>query len=400
MRPALSWVAVIGLIFAGCSTSHLRGTSAQVAIGVAQMTEVRCGEAPVLGRLIPGARRQALNLPGMPDGIATTPNGRTSLVALQSGAPRIAVIDNAPSGQRLLRTISLPTYASGMTMTRDGAYALAAEGHGAVVVDVAAARSGASKALLGYLTAPRAGAGSGPGAAEVAVSPDSRYAFVTLEGAGVVAVFDLHAAIGAGFTSTGSLGSIPVGAGALGIVVSPDGRWLYEVSETGLSGSSPRKGVLNVIDSRLAILDPAKSVLARAAVPCAPVRIAVAPDSERVWVTARGGNVLLGFSASALRQDPAHALVSVTRVGEEPLGVAVADGGRKVLVADSNLGKSPLSRSAVSIIDTSSRMPALLGSIPVGQVADAISAPSTGQLAGVTSSASRQLELLSLRAIR
>ncbi len=389
----------IGIIVSGCSGG--RRSAAVVPVAVARPPSVRCGEAAVAGRRLGLAQARMLGLPGTPDGVATTPDGRTSFVAIQTGIPRIAVIDNGPSGERLLRTIVVPSYASGMKVTPDGRYVLGAAGRGAVVLDVAAAVSGARRALLGSLAAPAGVAGGGPGAAEVAVSPDSRYAFLTVEGAGVVAVFDLDAAVSHGFGSSGFLGSIPVGAGALGIAVSPDGRWLYEVSESGGARRARDRGALNVIDLRRAVSDPARSVVATAPVACAPVRVAVSSSGGAVWVTARDGNALLGFSAAALRINPSHALVSVTRVGEQPLGLAVADGGRMVLVADSNRSGSRRARSAVSVVDTASGgKPTLVGSIRSGGVADAISVPLTGEVALVTNSESKRLEALALHRLR
>jgi hypothetical protein len=64
--------------------------------------------AAVVGRSLRLAPVHTLNLPGTPDGIATTPDGRTSFLALQSGPPRIAVIDNSRFGERLLRTLTVP----------------------------------------------------------------------------------------------------------------------------------------------------------------------------------------------------------------------------------------------------------------------------------------------------
>lgn len=398
-----TWVAALGTllvafgaIVAGCSGGR-RAVAAAVSAAAAQPPSVRCGEAAVVGPSLRLVRARLLSLPGTPDGVATTPDGRTSFVAIQSGVPRIAVIDNSPSGERLLRTVVVPAYASGMRVTPNGRYVLGAAGRGAVVLDVAAARSGVGHSLLGSLAAPAGVAGAGPGAAEIAVSPDSRYAFVTLEGAGAVAVFGLDAAISDGFGAKGFLGSIPVGVGALGITVSPDGDWLYEVSESGGGRSADDRGALNVIELKRAVSDPPRSVIATAAAACAPVRVAVSAAGTTVWVTAKDANALLGFSAVALRSDPAHALVSVTRVGEQPLGLAVAGGGRLVLVADSNLSNSRRARSGVSVVETaSSGKPTLLGSIPAGKLADAISVAPTGDGALVTNSDSKQLEALAL----
>ena len=350
----------------------------------------------MLGSSLGLARAGTLRLPGTPDGIATTPDGRVSFVALQSGAPRIAVVANGPSWLRLLRTVRVPAYASGLKVTPDGRYVLGAVGGGLVVLDAAGVNAGTRHALLGSLAAPPSVVGTGPGAAEIAVSRDSRYAFVTLEAAGAVAVFDLHIAIRTGFGPRGFVGAIPVGAGALGIAASPDDRWLYEVSESAQRTSGPSRGALDVINLKTAVTDPARSVIASTAVPCAPVRLALSPAGTTVWVTAKNANALLGFSAPALRTHPALALVSVTRVGAQPLGVGVTDAGRKVLVADSNLSHSPKARSGVSVIDIASPgTPKLLGTIPTGKLADAISVRSTN-LALVTSSDSNQLDTLDL----
>jgi hypothetical protein len=55
-----------------------------------------------------------------------------------------------------------------------------------------------------------------------------------------------------------------------------------------------------------------------------------------VWVTARGSNDLLCFSAARLASDPPHALVAIVRVGEAPVGLAAVRGGSLIVVADSN----------------------------------------------------------------
>jgi DNA-binding beta-propeller fold protein YncE len=395
-------LVVISTVLTGCSGGRraAAGAAPTASTAAARPPLVPCGEAAVVGPSIRLVQPRVLSLPGAPDGVATTPDGRTSFVAIQSGVPRIAVIDNGPFGERLLRTVVVAAYVSGMTVTPDGRYVLGAAGRGAVVLDVATAMSGAGRALLGSLAAPPRVAGAGPGAAEIAVSPDSHYVFLTLEGAGAVAVFNLDAAIRQGFGSKGFLGSIPVGAGALGITVSPDGRWLYEVSESAGGRSARDRGALNVIELKRAVSDPARSVIATAAAACAPVRVAVSAAGRTVWVTAKDGNALLGFSAIALRSAPAHALVSVTRVGEQPLGLAVADGGRVVLVADSNLSNLRRARSGVSVvITTSNGSPTLLGSIPTGKLADAISVSATSDVALVTNSDSKQLEALTLNRI-
>ena len=255
-------LAGVATFCAGCSASHLapRAPSATVA-RVASIARVRCGAPAISGPRRSGPGTATLALPGAPDGIASTPDGTTSFVALQSGAPRVAIVADGVAAPRLLRTLALPGTPSGMRVTPDGRHVLAAVGDGAVILDVAAARAGAAHAIAGELTAPRSVAGGGPGAAEIAVSRDSRYAFVTLEGAGRVAVFDLRAALA--HRGAGYLGAVSVGPGALGIAASPDGRRLYEVSESARVTGHGR-GALNVIDLAQAVHDPARAVVATA----------------------------------------------------------------------------------------------------------------------------------------
>jgi hypothetical protein len=97
----------IGVILTACSSGSRVAASAASA-AARQSFRVRCGEAAVVGRSLRLAPVHTLNLPGTPDGIATTPDGRTSFLALQSGPPRIAVIDNSRFGERLLRTLTVP----------------------------------------------------------------------------------------------------------------------------------------------------------------------------------------------------------------------------------------------------------------------------------------------------
>jgi hypothetical protein len=46
-------------------------------------------------------------------------------------------------------------------------------------------------------------------------------------------------------------------------------------------------------------------------------------------VTARGSDAVLGFSATALRTDPRHALLAQVQVGEAPVGLALSGDGQR-----------------------------------------------------------------------
>jgi DNA-binding beta-propeller fold protein YncE len=281
---------------------------------------------------------------------------------------------------------------AGAAVTPDGKYLLVAEGSGAVVISTARAESGTAGAVLGTLAAPvRAG---GPpaalgGAIEVAVSPDGRFAFVTLENEGEAAVFSLFSALAHGFGAADYVGAVPLGQAPVGVAVSPDGRWLYATSEGAVTaqhpaglgapggcrgdvpGTSPAEppGTLTVINLPRAETDPAHSVTATVNAGHQPVRVITVADGTQVWVTARASDDLLCFSAARLAGDPTHALVAVTRVGSEPVGIAAVRDGSLLVVADSNRFGASGQSSQLSVVSVSAALagrPAIVGDLATG----------------------------------
>jgi DNA-binding beta-propeller fold protein YncE len=235
----------------------------------------------------------------------------------------------------------------------------------------------------------------GAAAVETASSPDGHYAFVSIEGAGMVAVYNLRASLADHFRRSSYVGSIKVGLGAVGLAVSSGGRLLYATSEVGrgkrgaegdsetlaegdsetLAGGDSRtpaegdSGTLAVINLPEAERDPGRATIATVPAGCAPVRVAVSADGSTVWVTARGSDELLAFSAAKLQSDPAHALLSAVRVGDAPVGLVLVDGGREVVVADSNARGAPGQRPALTFVNVAAALahrPAIVGMIGAG----------------------------------
>jgi DNA-binding beta-propeller fold protein YncE len=303
---------------------------------------------------------------GRPFGVATTTDGGWSFVDLIGG--HVALFSDAGFAPRAVRTIALPRGADavGNSLTRDGRYLLVADsGGGATVLSVARAEAGAEHAVLGTLAEP--GRRRVVGAIEVASSPDGRYAFVSIEGGSelggeAVAVYDLHAALDDGFRTSSYLGSVPLGRGVVGLAVSPDGRWLYATSEVAASSSPGGTGLLSVISLTDAERHPARALVASVPADCQPVRVAVSSDGTVVWVTARGSDQLLAFSARGLHSDPAQALLAAVRVGEAPVGLALIADGREVIVAD----RAQDGLTVVSAAAALAHRPAVLGTIPAG----------------------------------
>lgn len=193
--------------------------------------------------------------------------------------------------------------------------------------------------------------------ADVVATPDGRWEFASMTAAsgGEVAVLS----VGHGPPRLVRTVAMPdLMKAAFGMALTHDGRLLLVAGYTGTA-------VLSV---------PAlEDGTGHAAAGCGPARVAVSPDGGTAWVTAQTSNALLAFSTAGLRRQPAHALRAVVRVGSEPTGLLLADGGKVALVTNSNRGLVPGTASdapqTVSVVRTAAALahrPALAGAVPAG----------------------------------
>lgn len=293
-------------------------------------------------------------VPFRPFGVTALPDGRFDFVAT-AGTNSVAVFANRSlknGGPKLVRQIPLPNRNSksalGTHLTSDGKYLLIANSNGgAEVMSVSKALNGGKGAFVGALNAT----GQALGAIEVSTSRDNRFAFVSLESSQAIAVFNLRRALAKGFGRADYVGRIPTGLAPVGLAVSPDGRWLYATSEVALH-SKGDGGTLSVINVKTAESRPARSVVATVSAGCEPVRVITSASGSIVWVTARASDALLGFSAAKLLSAPKRALVADVRVGAAPVGLALVNGGSRIVVADSdrfNLKDAASSLAVVSV---------------------------------------------------
>ena len=382
-----------------------------------------CSSATAAAPPLHGVGAVTVTTGGRPFGVVAAPDGRWAFAVTEggpgsaaassvevlrlsagtgtAGAPDVTKVGSVPL-TTAPGAAALPAgagQAAGAAITPDGKYLVVAAGSGAVVLSVARAEAGTGGAVLGSLTAPsRAGGPGGAlgGAIEVAVSPDSRLVFVTLENEAEAAVFNLAAALAHGFGAGNYVGAIPLGQAPVGMAVSPDGRWLYATSEgaaagqhpVGLSGSGPNSsgsngcgagvpgtapkeppGTLTVIDLRRAETDPARAVTAVVQAGHQPVRVVTAAEGTQVWVTARASDAVLCFSAARLATDPKQALVAIVRVGSEPVGLAPVSGGALIAVADSNRFAAAGQSSSLSFVSVTAALagrPAVVGDLTTG----------------------------------
>ena len=361
-----------------------------------------CSGATATGTALGAAGTTSVQTDGGPFGVAATPDGRWAFaVASATAQPSVEVLRLSGTASAPVMTeagsVPLPATAgaaasapSGAAVTPDGKYLLVAAGSGAVVISVARAEAGTAGAVLGSLAAPVQNGLAADTASQVAVSPDGRFAFVTLEYDHQAAVFNLAAALAHGFTAADYVGAIPLGSATVGLAVSPNGRWLYATSQGpaaaqrpvglaagartcpgGVNGTEPGEapGTLTVIDLPRAETDPAHSVTAAVEAGYQPVRVVTAADGTQVWVTARASDDVLCFSAARLASDPARALVAVARVGSEPVGLAAVRGGTLLVVADSNRFSASGQSSDLSVVSTTAAFagrPAVVGDLTTG----------------------------------
>jgi DNA-binding beta-propeller fold protein YncE len=348
-------------------------------------------------------------LPGSPFTALSSADGCWLFVSLTQPRPEVAVIARGNGGLTLKRMVSLPGWPMGMTLTHDGKVLIVADGPNVVFLDVGQLTTGNNNAILGYWGIP----GVRPGSIYVSVTADDRYVFVSNEALGTISVIDLAQTRRSRFAQVRVVGSIAAGDGPLGIAFSSDKRFMFAtvLSVQGMGWSnrcSPEndpaavadhpEGAVVVMDMKLATSDPSRSVLRRVPAGCSPARIVASPETGRVYVTARGSNELLTFTERELTASAASAQAEHMTVGQSPVGVALVDDGRKVVVAGSDRFHTGASASALYVVDCakigSNRTP--VGSIPSQGFPREIRATADGRTLLVTNFDGGSLQIVDL----
>ncbi|HEY6250172.1 MAG TPA: YncE family protein, partial [Candidatus Angelobacter sp.] len=355
-----------------------------------------------------------VSLPGRPFGIAVTKDGCDVFVAVMGQGRRsssgIALLRRAEGKTRMEKFFSLEGKATDIVLTHDQKMLIVAGGQDVAFMDAERMLAHKGDPVLGYMTDADAA-----GSINVNVTRDDRFLFVSDEGSASIRVIDLEKARNEKFSSKAVIGRIPVGIAPIALVFSPDGKVLYTTSEAsqaslgwgnkckveGEAGGGQAllpEGAVIVVDVETAKTDPEHSVLKWLEAGCSPVRAAISPAGDFLYVTARASDAVLVYATARMVSDPAHALVATVPTGKAPVGITIADGGKKLMVANSNrFGGS--GNQTVTVIDAtkvSSGQAAVLGTIPAQSFPREFASSPDGKTIFLSNFSSNSLEVIDL----
>jgi len=334
-----------------------------------------------------------------------------SLTGGRGGHAGMAVLQRSNGQIRLSRVVPLESAPTGIALTHDGRLLIAAAGNSEVFLDVQQMTSGGDKPVAGSL-------GGGRGSIYANVTADDRLLFISEEGAATITVIDLERARRAGYTEEAIIGKIPVGLAPIALTFSHDGKWLYTTSEGAMpdwnwpKACKPEganvpdtiitrpEGAVVVVDVERAKTDPAHAVKARIPAGCSPVRMAISPKGDQIYVTARNSNAVVAFDTARLISDSQHAQIAMAPAGDAPVPVAVLDGGKTLIAGNSNRfagGDAPQSLVVLDAERIRDGMGAVVGIVPAGSFPREMSVSSDGRTLFLTNFGSQTLQVMDVK---
>ncbi len=350
-------------------------------------------------------------LPGPPFGVTVSSDGCWVFVSMmgEGKGAGIAVLSRNRGRVDLVRTFPLATRPIGIALTRDGELLIAAAVDKVVFLDVACLISGCRDPVSGSFSD-----GQDMESMYANVTSDDKLLFVSEENASAVTVIDLEHARRTGFGADSIVGRVPVGRAPIALTFSADERWLFTTSqvalpEWGWPAACKREGRTNLpdpvnpegavvtIDVGRAKTDPAHAVAGRVPAGCSPVRMAISPSGDRVYVTARNSNAAVAFDAGRLISDPAHCRLGMAPVGAAPVPIAVVNGGRMVVVGNSNRfggGSSPQSLTLLDAAKFRGNEDAAIGNLPAGAFPRELRVSPDGRTLFLTNFGSNSLQVM------
>jgi DNA-binding beta-propeller fold protein YncE len=352
-----------------------------------------------------------VDLPASPFAVVSSSDGCWVFVSLMAPKPGVQVLKRGGGSVQLASFVPFKGQVSGIVVTHDGKLVIAtstSDPEGVVFLDAQRLTSGAANPILGSFEA-------GPENIYANVTADDKLLFVSEEAGRAISVIDLEQARANGYKSSSIIGKIPVGNAPIGLRFSPDGKWLYTTSQGATpdwkwpkackpEGQNPAtaqivnpEGAVVVIDVARAKTDPAQAVVARVPAGCSPVRMAISPSGDRIYVTARNSNAVVAFDTAKLLTDAEHSRIGEAPVGSAPVPIAVVDDGKKVVAGNSNRFAGTNDPQSLIVLDAAKikdGADASRGSIPAGAFPRDLSVSADGRTLFLANFGSKSLQVM------
>ena len=338
---------------------------------------------------------------GNPFDVVVSRDSQWIFVSLQgNGAERtqgIAVLRAQEGRIKLQHIVRMGHSPCGLILTHDGKLLIAAAQDYVVFFSVDRLITGESGAAFQWVSD-----GAKAGSICVNVTDDDKTLFVSDEFTRTISVMNLDVIRSLGYDSAANfkrlssqegasqaiVGKIPVGGSPVALTFSSDQRLLYTTSEVAPPdlkwprvikqenpprGQTPRmqpEGAVIVVDVAKAKTDAKNSVVSHIPAGGSPVRLALAPAGDRLFVAARNSNAVLVFDTTKFITDPAHAKVATIAVGKSPVPIVLIENGKMAIVGNSNrYGPDAAKASTLSVLDTAkigTMNSPVIASIPAG----------------------------------
>jgi DNA-binding beta-propeller fold protein YncE len=357
-----------------------------------------------------------VSLPGRPFGIAVSKDGCRVFVAVSRESTGIAVLRREGGNMKVERVVGLPGMPTEIVLTHDNKLLIVADGEGVTFLDAERLFQGGHDAVLGRIRDQE-----GDATINVNVTSDDRFLFVSNERAASITVIDLAKARAEGFQRSAIVGRVPVGVAPIALVFSPDEKLLYTTSEVvsrvlilnwpavcrpegrAARGGEHPEGAVFVIDVAKAETRPEKAVLGVVSAGCSPVRLAISPGGDFLYVTARNSNAMLCFKAAKVINDPQHALVGEVPVGVAPVPIMITADGSTILVGNSNrFASRPGDHQDITVIDAArvgDGKRAVLGKLPAQGFPRKLATSADGRTVFLSNFTSNTLEIIDVERI-
>lgn len=338
-----------------------------------------------------------------------------SLVNTEKGTTQsVAVLSHRNGRVDLVRTVPLPSRPAGLVLTHDGKLLIAAALDKVLFLDVVCLIAGCPKPVAGSFSD-----GKSTQSVYANVTSDDKWLFISEETAYQITVIDLVRARQSGFHADAIVGKIPVGKSPIALTFSPDEKWLYTTSQGAAKewgwpaackaenrpktpGLVNPEGAVVTIDVVRATSDPAHAVVSRVPAGCSPVRLALSPSGDRVYVTARNSDAVLAFAADKLISDPEHARLGQTAVGTAPVPIAVIHDGKTVVSGNSDRFGGADAAQILTLLDASKigSPDAIMGAIPAGAFPRDLRVSPDGSILYLTNFGSNSLQVMDVARLK